>query len=103
LSKSKKGLVFIDKQNNNRSRHMKAHSKVFTLLVLFALWIGSAVAIEHTVGLRGGLTMPFVDMDDEVTNHIMGGINYEAWLLDYLSLGIYPYYHSLKARKAQAA
>ncbi|MCB5269553.1 MAG: OmpA family protein [Candidatus Cloacimonadaceae bacterium] len=78
---------------------MKAHSKVFTLLVLFALWIGSAMAIEHTVGIRGGMTLPFVDMDDEVTNHIMGGINYEAWLLDYLSLGIYPYYTQLEGEK----
>lgn len=59
-----------------------------TILMVLMLSFVSAYAIEHTVGIRGGATMPFFDIDDDAKTKLMGGISYEAWLKDYLSLGI---------------
>lgn len=79
---------------------MKVKAKFIILVTVLVLWSFSAFAIRHTVGLRGGLTLPFADIDEETTNHLMGGLNYEAWLKDYLSLGIYPYYTQLEGEES---
>ncbi len=67
------------------------------ILVLMLAFAGSAFALEHTVGIRGGVTLPFHDIDEDATMKLMGGISYEAWLKDYLSLGIAPYYTGMEA------
>lgn len=77
---------------------MKNLTRFFIILAVMALWAFSAFAIRQTVGFRGGMTFPFADMDKETTNHVMGGVNYEAWLKDYFSLGIYPYYTQLEGK-----
>lgn len=70
----------------------------FTILLVLMLAISSAAfALEHTVGIRGGITLPFHDIDDEATTKLMGGISYEAWLKDYLSLGLAPYFTGMEA------
>ena len=79
---------------------MKKNCIVLIMVVLMAGFAFSAAAIEHTIGLRGGITLPYMDVDEEITNHFMGGISYEAWLKDYLSLGIYPYYTQLEGRES---
>lgn len=68
-----------------------------TIMLVLMLSFVSAYAIEHTVGIRGGATMPFFDIDDDAKTKLMGGISYEAWLKDYLSLGISPYYTGMEA------
>lgn len=49
-----------------------------TILMVLMLSFVSAYAIEHTVGIRGGATMPFFDIDDDAKTKLMGGISYEA-------------------------
>jgi outer membrane protein OmpA-like peptidoglycan-associated protein len=70
---------------------------VLTALIMLALLAGiqNLFAFESTVGIRGGIGMPFNDYNDtgcENNPGIMLGASYEAWLKEYLSLGIYPYY-----------
>jgi len=67
---------------------------LIAVIVLILGW-GGLNAIQHTIGLRGGASYPFADRDDENNLNLMGGLTYEAWLKDYLSLGIDPYYTKL--------
>lgn len=79
---------------------MNSKFVIIIIVALMALWSSSAFAMRHTIGIRGGMTLPFADIDEETTNHLMGGVNYEAWLKDYLSLGIYPYYTQLEGKES---
>jgi len=78
---------------------MKNLPKILISLAVLAFWVCSAFTIEHTVGIRGGINLPFADLDQETTYHPMGGVNYEAWLKDYLSLGVYPYYTQMEGKE----
>lgn len=66
-----------------------------TRIILIALVIMAvsqlAFAFESTVSLRGGLTMSKSDFDGTDDTHGNFGLSYEAWLKDYLSVGIAPY------------
>ncbi|HQQ68263.1 MAG TPA: hypothetical protein PLX77_05485, partial [Candidatus Cloacimonadota bacterium] len=81
---------------------MSNSSKLLLALAVVLFGFGAANAIEHTVGIRGGVNMPFADIDEENPLQLMGGINYEAWLLDYLSLGVYPYYTKMEGEEGLA-
>jgi len=78
---------------------MKKSSVSLLSLAILLLSFSPLMAIEHTVGLRGGMTLPFADIDEENPLQLMGGINYEAWLLDYLSVGLYPYYTRMEGEE----
>jgi len=70
------------------------------LMVLLVMAFGvHAFALEHTVGIRGGISKPLFDIDENGSTKLMGGISYEAWLKDNLSLGIAPYYTGMEAGK----
>lgn len=79
---------------------MKNISKVFIIALIILAFAQVAFAIEHSVGLRLGTAIPLNDYNNEDYNnklHFMGGLGYEAWLKDCVSVGIFPYYTKLEA------
>jgi hypothetical protein len=69
---------------------------ILTVLLLLGLF-QTGFALEQTVGLRGGMSYPLTDISNHVDLGPVLGVSYEAWLKDYLSVGIYPYYTKLSA------
>ncbi|MCK9309129.1 MAG: OmpA family protein [Candidatus Cloacimonetes bacterium] len=74
--------------------------RIIMLVVLLQLSVSMVFAMEHTIGFRGGMAFPFADKDDDTTLHLMGGISYDAWLQDNLSLGLRPYFTSVEGAEA---
>jgi len=95
-------LSRFDNNNKHKGDIMNSSSKLLVALAIVLFWFGTANTIEHTVGIRGGVTMPFADIDEENPLQLMGGINYEAWLMDYLSLGVYPYFTKMEGEEGPA-
>lgn len=75
---------------------MKRITTVTMLAVIMLLSISLTFALEHTIGLRGGTAIPFVDMDDETKLKLMGGLSYDVWLKNELALGLRPYYANIE-------
>jgi outer membrane protein OmpA-like peptidoglycan-associated protein len=100
---AKRPILFrFDNNNKHKGDIMNSSSKLLLAFAIVLFWFGAANAIEHTVGIRGGVNMPFADIDEENALQLMGGINYEAWLLDYLSLGVYPYFTKMEGEEGPA-
>ncbi len=77
---------------------MKQTSKVILLGVMLLAMIGSAFALEQTLGLRLGASYPQVtEFTQEKDYEGMIGLSYEVWLKKFLSVGIYPYVTSVSA------
>lgn len=76
---------------------MKHYLSLLVIAILLLLAFQPAEAMEQTVGLRGGLSYPLVDINENNDMNLMLGASYEAWLKDYLSIGIAPYYTKLSA------
>jgi outer membrane protein OmpA-like peptidoglycan-associated protein len=79
---------------------MKNITKIVIIAIMFVAFVQAASAIEQTVGLRFGCSHFLNDINDsenEYTKDVkyMAGLSYEAWLKDWVSLGIYPYYTNL--------
>ena len=79
---------------------MKNISKILVIALALMAFSAAMFALEQTVGLRFGCSHPKNDInvdnpDDGIVN-FMTGLNYEAWLKDYISMGIYPYYTKLQ-------
>lgn len=78
---------------------MKNISKIIIIALLITAFAQAAFAIEHSVGLRLGGTLPLNDYNNKDHNnktHLMGGLGYEAWLKECVSVGIFPYYTKLE-------
>lgn len=79
---------------------MKNTSKILLIALALMAFSTAMFALEQTVGLRFGCSHPLNDYnsDNSVKDvHWMAGLGYEAWLKDYVSMGIYPYYTRLEA------
>lgn len=81
---------------------MKNTSKILLIALALMAFSTAMFALEQTVGLRFGCSHPLNDYNDTNNSHdkdvhFMAGLNYEAWLKDYVSMGIYPYYTRLEA------
>ena len=79
-------------------KKMKNISKIFIIALLIMAFAQAAFAIAHSVGLRVGGSYPLNDYNtDGYKNNInlMGGLGYEAWLKDWVSVGAFPYYTKL--------
>jgi len=81
---------------------MKNTSKILLIALALMAFSTAMFALEQTVGLRFGCSHPLNDLNDNDNTHLkdvkfMAGLNYEAWLKDYVSMGIYPYYTRLVA------
>lgn len=79
---------------------MKNISKIIIIALLITAFAQAAFAIEHSVGLRLGTAIPLNDYNDDNHDnklHFMGGLGYEAWLKECVSVGIFPYYTKLEA------
>lgn len=76
-------------------------TKTSLILVLgLVLSLSLLSAMEHTVGLRLGASYPFTDVTEDENNlNFMGGLSYEAWLMNDLSLGLSPYYTKLSGKE----
>lgn len=72
--------------------------KILLVALLFAALAPALCAMQQTIGLRGGLSYPLNDVKDTRDLNPAFGISYEAWLKDYLSLGIYPYSTTLSGK-----
>jgi outer membrane protein OmpA-like peptidoglycan-associated protein len=75
--------------------NMKNFVLTALIMLVFLTGIQTIFAFESTVGIRGGIGIPFNDYNDTGCENNPGiklGISYEAWLKEYLSLGIYTYY-----------
>ena len=68
-------------------------------LALMMLTIG-CFALESTLGIRAGVSYPQVlELSQDKDYNAMFGVTYEAWLMRWMSLGIYPYITRLSAGK----
>ncbi len=81
---------------------MKNISKILVIALVLLAFSTTMFAIEQTIGLRFGCSHPLNDYNDtgntsEKDVHWMAGLGYEAWLKDFVSMGIYPYYTNLEA------
>ncbi|MDD3144121.1 MAG: hypothetical protein PHG32_07980, partial [Candidatus Cloacimonetes bacterium] len=79
---------------------MKNTSKILLIALALMAFSTAMFALEQTVGLRFGCSHPLNDYNDTGNNgtkdvKYLLGLNYEAWLKDYVSMGIYPYYTNL--------
>lgn len=77
-------------------------SKILVTIIVLLAFAPAMFALEQTIGLRFGCSHPMNDYNDTGNTHskdvhFMAGLNYEAWLKDYVSMGIYPYYTKLEA------
>lgn len=73
------------------------------LIALLLLGIIPAVfAFESTLTFQGGTAIPESDMDSEFNYNFAGGISWEAWVKDYLSLGLNPYFGNLRTKSLDA-
>ncbi len=52
---------------------MKRITTISILAAIMLLSVSLGFALEHTIGLRGGTAIPFVDRDEESKLKIMGG------------------------------
>ncbi|HQP26497.1 MAG TPA: hypothetical protein PLL58_01610, partial [Candidatus Syntrophosphaera sp.] len=79
---------------------MKNISKILVIALALMAFSAAMFALEQTVGLRFGCSHPKNDISVDYPDHgivnFMAGLNYEAWLKDYISMGIYPYYTKLE-------
>lgn len=78
---------------------MKTISKIMVSVIILLAFASAMFAIEQTVGVRLGGSFPLNDYNNENSEnkvHFMAGLAYEAWLKDYVSMGIYPYYTKLE-------
>ncbi len=81
---------------------MKSINKILVIVLGLMAFSTAMFALEQTVGLRLGCSHPLNDYNDNPNTsdkvvHFMAGLGYEAWLKDYVSMGIYPYYTNLEA------
>ncbi len=79
---------------------MKTISKIMFFVIVLLAFAPVMFALEQTVGLRIGASFPLNDYNKDNSEnelHFMAGLGYEAWLRDYVSMGIYPYYTTLQA------
>ena len=74
---------------------MKNISKILVIALVLMAFSTAMFALEQTVGLRFGCSHPKNDFSVDYPEHgivnFMAGLNYEAWLKAYISMGIYPY------------
>ncbi len=79
---------------------MKNTSKILLIALALMAFSTAMFALEQTVGLRFGCSHPKNDINVDHPNdgnvNFMAGLNYEAWLKDYVSMGVYPYYTKLQ-------
>ncbi len=75
---------------------MKRITTISILAAIMLLSVSLGFALEHTIGLRGGTAIPFVDRDEESKLKIMGGLSYDLWLKNDLALGLRPYYANIE-------
>ncbi len=80
---------------------MKYYAFLFAVATIFLLITAPVEAIEHTVGLRSGMSYPLTDINENNDIHLMMGLSWDAWLKDYLSVGISPYFNKLSSEDSE--
>lgn len=71
--------------------------KNLLLVLLIAVLVTSVFAVPATVSLKLGVSQAQTDIYKDKQLNGMIGLSYEAWLMEYLSLGISPYYTKVGA------
>jgi hypothetical protein len=66
-------LILSYKIITKEIRSMKRITTISILAAIMLLSVSLGFALEHTIGLRGGTAIPFVDRDEESKLKIMGG------------------------------
>lgn len=80
---------------------MTKYTRIALIALVLTVFSASLFSMQHTVSLRGGVSLPFTDMNEELDLNPMFGLSYEAWLKDNISLGLYPYYTKLSGERAE--
>lgn len=84
---------------------MKNITKILLIAMVLLAFAPAMFALEQTIGLRFGCSHPLNDYTSENSEkkvNWMAGLGYEAWLKDFVSMGIYPYYTNLEATNLPA-
>lgn len=66
----------------------------FVLLGLYP----ALLAFDSTLTFQGGTAIPESDTDGEHNYNFSGGVSWEAWMKDYISLGLNPYFGNLRTK-----
>lgn len=66
----------------------------FVLLGLYP----ALLAFDSTLTFQGGTAIPESDTDGEFNYNFSGGVSWEAWMKDYISLGLNPYFGNLRTK-----
>ena len=80
-------------------------TKILLIAMVLLAFAPAMFALEQTIGLRFGCSQPLNDYTSENSEkevNWMAGLGYEAWLKDFVSVGIYPYYTNLEATNLPA-
>lgn len=75
---------------------MKQALRSILLVGVLITIISTTFALDSTLTFKVGTALSKTDINIEETNHLMGGLSFEVWLKDYLSLGLSPYFATLE-------
>ena len=76
---------------------------IISMITILMVGFQALAAMDFSVGAKAGLTIPMTDINEDENNmNFFGGLTGEAWIKDYLSLGISPFYTKLSGAEGLA-
>jgi len=77
---------------------MKKNLSLIVIAMLF-ISISGLMAVTGSIGIRGGVSIPKADLNDNKDLNFMGGLSFELWLKENLGITLTPYMTKIGAEK----